>query len=57
MSKKYSYLSFDLDNTFIDDDENRKYARSNIKRNEKTTRENLEEFIHIDNRFWKNRHV
>ncbi len=57
MSKKYSYLLFDLDNTLVDDDENRKYAISQIliERNEKATKEKVEEFINIDNKFWKDR--
>lgn len=57
MSKIYKKLLFDLDNTLIDDDENRKYAIKQIliKRKEEPTDERIEDFIKLDNQFWKDR--
>lgn len=57
MHEKYRKLLFDLDNTLVDDDENRKNAIKKvlIERNENWTKENLNEFINLDNQFWKDR--
>jgi len=57
MYKKYKKLLFDLDNTLVDDDENRKNAirKVLIERNEKVAEEKLNEFINLDNQFWKDR--
>lgn len=57
MIKKYKKLLFDLDNTLVDDDENRKYALEKIlnQRKEQVTNEKLESFIESDNQFWKDR--
>ena len=57
MQKKYKKLLFDLDNTLVDDDENRKYAIKQVllDRKEIVTQERLENFISIDNQFWKDR--
>lgn len=57
MAKKYKKILFDLDNTLVDDDENRKYAIKEIliQRKEKVTDEKLERFIEIDNKFWQDR--
>lgn len=57
MQKIYKKLLFDLDNTLVDDDYNRKYAIRKIllKRNEKVSQESVEKFIEIDNQFWKDR--
>ena len=57
MIKKYKKLLFDLDNTLIDDDENRKYALEKIlnQRKEQVTNEKLENFIELDNQFWRDR--
>lgn len=51
-------LLFDLDNTLVDDDdENRKYAIKKIlfERGESIVTKKIEEFISLDNQFWKNR--
>lgn len=57
MSKIYKKLLFDLDNTLVDDNENRKYAINKIllDRKEKVTDKRLEEFLELDNKFWKAR--
>lgn len=57
MEKRYKKILFDLDNTLVDDDENRKYAINKIllERKEKVTSEKIEKFIQLDNQFWKDR--
>lgn len=57
MSKKYKKLLFDLDNTLVDDDENRRYAIKQvlIKENQEVSAKRLDEFIQLDNQFWKDR--
>lgn len=57
MQKTYRKLLFDLDNTLIDDDENRRYAIRQIliEREENPTDERIENFIKLDNKFWKDR--
>lgn len=57
MEKKYKKLLFDLDNTLVDDNENRKYAIKRIleDKKEEITNEKIEEFIKLDNQFWKDR--
>ena len=57
MHKKYTKLLFDLDNTLVDDNENRKNAIKQIllERNEEISNRRLEEFIKLDNQFWKDR--
>lgn len=57
MQKTYRKLLFDLDNTLIDDDENRRYAIRQIltERKENTTTKRIESFIKMDNQFWKDR--
>lgn len=57
MPKIYKKLLFDLDNTLVDDDENRKYAIKQIliERKENVTDEKIENFINLDNQFWKDR--
>ncbi|MCI8362807.1 MAG: HAD hydrolase-like protein [Clostridia bacterium] len=57
MQQKYTKLLFDLDNTLVDDDENRKNAIKQIllERNEEISDKKLEEFIKLDNQFWKDR--
>ena len=57
MQKTYKKILFDLDNTLVDDDENRKYAFRQIllDRNESATEEKIEVFIKKDNQFWKDR--
>ena len=57
MKNKYKKLLFDLDNTLVDDDENRKYAIKHVllDRKETATKEKVENFINIDNQFWKDR--
>lgn len=57
MINKHKRLLFDLDNTLVDDDENRKYAIGKIldQRKEQVTNEKLEYFIELDNQFWKDR--
>ena len=54
MQKTYRKLLFDLDNTLIDDDENRRYAIRQIltERKENTTTKRIESFIKMDNQFW-----
>ncbi len=55
MSKIYKKLLFDLDNTLIDDNENRRYAMRKIlnDRKEEVTDEKLENFIKLDDKYWK----
>ena len=57
MPKVYKKILFDLDNTLVDDDENRKYAIKKIllERKDVLTSEELERFIELDNQFWKDR--
>lgn len=57
MSKTYKRILFDLDNTLVDDDENRKYAIKQIliERKEKYNNKRIEDFIKLDNQFWKDR--
>lgn len=57
MPKVYKKLLFDLDNTLVDDDENRKYAIKKIllERKDVVTNEELQRFIELDNKFWKDR--
>ena len=57
MPKKYKQLLFDLDNTLVDDNENRKYAIKQIlkEREEIITDEKINKFIESDNQFWKDR--
>ena len=57
MQKKYKKILFDLDNTLVDDDENRKYAikQTLLERKEVVTKERIESFIELDNQFWKDR--
>ncbi len=57
MVKTYKKILFDLDNTLIDDDENRKYAIKKIliERNEELNEKKIEDFIKLDNQFWKDR--
>ena len=57
MVKTYKKILFDLDNTLVDDDENRKYAIKQIliEREEEKDDERIEEFIKLDNQFWKDR--
>ena len=57
MQKTYRKLLFDLDNTLIDDDENRRYAIRQIltERKENATTKRIESFIKMDNQFWKDR--
>lgn len=57
MQKKYKTILFDLDNTLVDDDENRKYAIKQIllQRNENTSEEVLNKFVKMDDQFWKDR--
>ena len=54
---KYKKILFDLDNTLIDDDANRSYAIKKIleEKTEEISQERIEEFIKIDNQFWKDR--
>ena len=55
--RKYKKILFDLDNTLIDDDENRKYAFKQIlaDRKEEINVKKIDDFIKIDNKFWKDR--
>lgn len=57
MHPKYKKLLFDLDNTLVDDNENRKNAIKKVllERNEEISDKKLEEFIKLDNQFWKDR--
>ena len=57
MGKKYKKILFDLDNTLIDDNENRKYAiRKILKETDKYLGENqVEDFIKSDDKYWKDR--
>lgn len=55
--KEYKKILFDLDNTLIDDDSNRSFAITKIlqEKNEEISQQRIEEFIKIDNQFWKDR--
>ena len=57
MGKIYKKLLFDLDNTLIDDNKNRKCAIKRVlnDRKEKVTEEKLENFIKLDDKYWKDR--
>ena len=57
MVKTYKKILFDLDNTLVDDDENRKYAIKQIliERKEEVNDKRIEDFIKLDNQFWKDR--
>lgn len=57
MHQKYKKLLFDLDNTLVDDNENRKNAIKKVllERNEEISDKKLEEFIKLDDQFWKDR--
>ncbi len=57
MPKIYKQILFDLDNTLVDDNQNRKYAIKKIliERKENATDKELKEFIELDNQFWKDR--
>lgn len=57
MQKKYKKILFDLDNTLVNDDENRKCAIKKLlkERNELITDEKVKSFIEIDNKWWKDR--
>ena len=57
MKKKYKKILFDLDNTLVDDDANRKYAIKQIllDRKELATIDRIKNFIDIDNQYWKDR--
>lgn len=57
MQKEYKTLLFDLDDTLIDDDENRRYAIKKIltERKEELNNDRIEEFIKVDNQFWQDR--
>jgi len=57
MKKRYKKILFDLDNTLVDDDENRKYAIKQIllDRKELATIDRIKNFIDIDNQYWKDR--
>ena len=54
MTKEYKYLLFDLDNTLVDDNKNRKYAISKILNylDYKYNEETLNTFILKDNEYW-----
>lgn len=57
MEKIYKKLLFDLDNTLVDDNENRRYAMKKIlnDRKEEMTEEKLDNFIELDDKYWKDR--
>ncbi len=57
MAKIYKKILFDLDNTLIDDNENRRYAMRKIlsDRKESVTEEKLEKFINLDDKYWLDR--
>lgn len=57
MIKTYKKILFDLDNTLVDDDENRKYAIKQIliERKEELNDKRIGDFIKLDNQFWKDR--
>ena len=57
MAKKYKKLLFDLDNTLVDDNENRRYAMRKVlnDRKEEVTKEKLESFIKLDDKYWQDR--
>ena len=53
--KDYKYLLFDLDNTLVDDNKNRKYAISRVLEylNLDYDESMLDKFIKSDNEYWK----
>lgn len=53
----YKKILFDLDNTLIDDDENRKYAIKKVIKNMRgnVNKKEVEDFIKFDNKYWKDR--
>ena len=57
MHKNYEKILFDLDNTLVNDDENRRYAINKIliERQWSSSTENIDSFIKLDNQFWKDR--
>ena len=57
MGNIYKKVLFDLDNTLVDDDENRKYAFKQVllDRNEIPTKYELERFLKKDDQYWKDR--
>ena len=57
MQKKYKKLLFDLDNTLVDDDENRRFAIEQIlkERGDPEYKEKSKRYIDFDNKFWKDR--
>ena len=57
MKKKYKKILFDLDNTLVNDDENRKCAIKMLlkEKNELVSDEKVNSFIEIDNKWWKDR--
>lgn len=57
MTKLYKKILFDLDNTLVDDDENRKHAFRKIleEKNGKATEDEVNAFIILDSNFWCDR--
>ena len=57
MKPKYKILLFDLDNTLVDDDENRKFAIKQVllDKKEEISNDTINRFITLDDQFWKDR--
>ena len=57
MGKKYKKILFDLDNTLIDDNENRKYAIRKILKemNKYLGEKQVEDFVKLDDKYWQDR--
>lgn len=57
MTKIYDKLLFDLDNTLVDDYENRRYAIKQIlkERNGKANDDEIDRFIKLDDKYWSDR--
>ena len=57
MTKLYKKILFDLDNTLVDDDENRKHAFRKIleEKKGKATEDEVNAFIILDSNFWRDR--
>lgn len=57
MPKVYKKILFDLDNTLVDDNENRKYAFKKIleEKNGRVIEDEVNAFITLDNKFWRDR--
>ena len=57
MNPKYKILLFDLDNTLVDDDENRKFAIKQVllDKKEEISNDTINRFINLDDQFWKDR--